>query len=78
MSDYNKYVEAVNKIFEIIQKMRVNYPEQDNIALIDAIEENKQIVINSAKLFNNDQQKNSEQAANSQDGSVAVTESLEG
>lgn len=78
MSDYNKYVEAVNKIFEIIQKMRVNYPEQDNIALIDAIEENKQIVINSAKLFNNDQQKNSEQATNSQDGSVAVTESLEG
>ena len=49
MSDYNKYVEAVNKIYEIVAKMRVNYIDQDNIALLDQIEENKQVVIDSAK-----------------------------
>lgn len=56
MSDYNKYVEAVNKIYEIVAKMRVNYIDQDNIALLDQIEENKQVVIDSAKLFKAAQQ----------------------
>ncbi len=51
MSDYNKYVEAVNKIYEIVAKMRINYIDQDNIGLLDQIEENKQVVIDSAKLF---------------------------
>ena len=26
MSDYNKYVTAVNKIFEVAAKLKVNYP----------------------------------------------------
>ena len=57
MSEYNKYVEAVNKIFELVAKMRVNYPDQDNLALLESIEENKQIVITNAKLFNKQTQK---------------------
>lgn len=78
MSDYNKYVEAVNKIFEIAAKMRANYPDQDNISLIEAIEENKQVVISNAKLFNNTQ--TAKQPAQTQQQPVqpaAVTESLE-
>ena len=58
MSDYNKYVEAVNKIFELVAKMRTNYPDQDNLALLESIEENKQIVIDNAKLFNKQPQNN--------------------
>lgn len=51
MSDYNKYVMAVNKIFELISKMRTNWQNQDNISYIESIEEYKQIVIDNAKLF---------------------------
>ena len=69
MTDYNKYVEAVNKIFELVAKMKAYYPDQDNLSLIEAIEENKQIVINSAKLFNGEQTKTP---------TAPVTESLEG
>ena len=79
MSEYNKYVESVNKIFEIAAKMRVNYPDQDNISLLDAIEENKQIVINNAKLFNStDKKQPPEQSTPPQQSPVVVTESLEG
>ena len=48
MSEYNKYVEAINKIYELVAKMRVNYPDQDNLTLLESIEENKQIVISNA------------------------------
>lgn len=51
MSDYNKYVTAVNKIFEIAAKLKVNYPDNDNIALVESIEENKAAVVSGAKLF---------------------------
>lgn len=50
MSDYNKYVTAVNKIFEVAAKLKVNYPDNDNIALIESIEETKSAVVAGAKL----------------------------
>lgn len=55
MSDYNKYVEAVNKIYELTSKLRANYQDQDNTSLIDIIDENKQIAIEGAKLFQEQQ-----------------------
>ena len=51
MSDYNKYVTAVNKIFEIAGKLKVNYPDNDNLGLIESIEETKSAVVDGAKLF---------------------------
>ena len=45
MSDYNKYVLAVNTIFEGIEKMKTNWTNQDNINYIETIEEYRQIVI---------------------------------
>ena len=50
MSDYNKYVTAVNKIFEIAGKLKVNYPDNDNLGLIESIEEAKSAVVDGAKL----------------------------
>ncbi len=51
MSDYNKYVTAVNKIFETAGKLKVNYPDNDNIGLVESIEETKSAVVAGAKLF---------------------------
>lgn len=51
MSDYNKYVTAVNKIFEVAGKLKINYPDNDNINLIESIEETKSAVVAGAKLF---------------------------
>lgn len=53
MSDYNKYVLAVNKIFEVIGKIKGNYTDKDNLGYIASIEEYKQVVINSASTFSN-------------------------
>lgn len=53
MSDYNKYVLAVNKIFEVINKIKPNYTDKDNLGYIANIEEYKQVVINSANTFSN-------------------------
>lgn len=54
MSDYNKYVLAVNTIFEGIEKMKTNWTNQDNINYIETIEEYRQIVIDEAKRFSED------------------------
>ena len=51
MSDYNKYVTAVNKIYEVAGKLKVNYPDNDNLNLIESIEEAKSAVVAGAKLF---------------------------
>lgn len=51
MSDYNKYVTAVNKIFEVAGKLKANYPDNDNLNLIESIEETKTAVVAGAKLF---------------------------
>lgn len=53
MSEYNKYVSAINKIFECTNKMKENWKNSDNISYIENIEEYKQVVIESAKLFEN-------------------------
>ncbi len=53
MSDYNKYVLAVNKIFEVIGKIKNNYTDKDNTGYIANIEEYKQVVVNSANTFSN-------------------------
>ena len=31
MTDYKKYVIAVNKIFEIVDKMKLSWTDQDNL-----------------------------------------------
>ncbi len=53
MTDYNKYVMAVNKIFEVIAKLKVDWNSQENLTYISNIEEYKQVVINSFKEFSN-------------------------
>ena len=53
MSDYNKYVLAVNKIFEVIGKLKTNYTDKDNLGYIANIEEYKAVVVNSANTFSN-------------------------
>ena len=53
MSDYNKYVLAVNKIFEVIGKIKANYSDKDNLNYIADIEDYKQVVINAANKFSN-------------------------
>lgn len=52
MSEYNRYVLAVNKIFELINQMKEKLPDQDNINYIENIEEYKKDITNNAKLFN--------------------------
>ncbi len=51
MSEYDKYVKAVNKIFEVIAKMKENWKGQDNLNYIASVEDYKQIVIDSSKNF---------------------------
>ena len=52
MSDYNQFVMAVNKIFEITAKIKAGWKDQDNINIADSIEESKTTVVEAAKLFN--------------------------
>lgn len=52
MSDYNQFVMAVNKIFEITAKVKAGWKDQDNINIADSIEEAKTTVVEAAKLFN--------------------------
>lgn len=51
MDDYNKYVTAVNKIFDYISKMRIAWSNIDNINYIDSIEEFKNAVTSNAEAF---------------------------
>lgn len=52
MSDYNQFVLAVNKIFEITAKLKQGWKDNDNINIADSIEESKTTVVEAAKLFN--------------------------
>lgn len=52
MSDYNQFVLAVNKIFEITAKLKAGWKDQDNINIADSIEESKTAVVEASKLFN--------------------------
>ena len=60
MSDYNKYVLAVNRIFEIVSKMKASWPDQDNISYLESIEEYKKIVAENVKLFSQKVEKNAD------------------
>lgn len=58
MSDYNKYVSSINKIFEILAKMKTGWSSIDNLNYIETIEEYKQIVSKTAdKLKNSEKDK---------------------
>lgn len=52
MSDYNQFVLAVNKIFEITAKLKAGWKDQDNINIADSVEESKTAVVEASKLFN--------------------------
>ena len=60
MSEYEQYVQSVNRIFEIINKMKSLLPDQDNLSLIENIEQYKQVVITNANLFSNQKVQKSE------------------
>ncbi|MBE6157550.1 MAG: hypothetical protein E7160_02030 [Firmicutes bacterium] len=49
MSDYAKYVDAVNKIFDSINEMKEKWTNQDNLNYIEKIEDYKAIVIETSK-----------------------------
>lgn len=51
MSEYNQFVLAVNKIFEITAKLKQGWNDQDNLNVADSIEESKATVVEAAKLF---------------------------
>lgn len=51
MSEYEKYVNAVNKIYGYLEVMKTVWTDQDNISYLDNLETFKQIVINNANLF---------------------------
>lgn len=51
MTEYNQYVNAVNKIFDYLAKMKAGWNSPDNYNYIESIEEYKQVVINSAAAF---------------------------
>ena len=39
MSDYNKFVTAINKVFDYLNKMKAGWNDQDNLNYIESIEE---------------------------------------
>lgn len=51
MTDYNKYVTAINKTFDYLSKMKAGWDNLDNNNYIESIEEYKQLVIDHAKDF---------------------------
>lgn len=54
MTDYKKYVIAVNKIFEIVDKMKLSWTDQDNLNYLKKIEDYKDIVIETSKKISQD------------------------
>ena len=51
MDDYNRYVTAVNKIFDYLEKMKAGWNNMDNKNYIDNIDDFKNIVISQADEF---------------------------
>ncbi len=51
MSEYNRYVTAINKIFYNLEKMKAGWNYLDNLNYIDSVEEYKQIVASKADDF---------------------------
>jgi len=54
MSDYNKFVATINKIFELIGKLKVSIKDQDNLNYISNIEEYKDLVLKTSTKFSKD------------------------
>lgn len=55
MSDYNKYVTAINSIFDSISKMKAGWNSTDNNNYIEQIEEYRQLVTQEAETLKNSQ-----------------------
>lgn len=53
MSDYNKYVLSINKIFEVLNNCKQKWKDNDNLTKIADLEEYRNIVINAANSFSN-------------------------
>ena len=53
MQDYNKYVTAINKIFDYLTKMKTGWNSVDNTTYIEKIEEYKQLVASKATDIKN-------------------------
>ena len=51
MDDYNRYVTAVNKIFDYLEKMKAGWNNTDNKNYIDTIDEFKGVVTSKADEF---------------------------
>lgn len=51
MTEYEQYVDAVNKIYSYLEMMKTVWTDQDNISYLDNLETYKQIVINNANIF---------------------------
>lgn len=47
--DYNNYDNAINKIFECIAKMKVEWPNPTNVGNIEQIEEYRNMVVEKSK-----------------------------
>ena len=51
MSDYNKYITAINKIFDYLAKMKAGWNSLDNRNYIANIEDYKNIVTSNLDVF---------------------------
>lgn len=51
MDDYNRYVTAVNKIFDYLEKLKVGWNNIDNKNYIESIDEFKSVVTSKAELI---------------------------
>ncbi len=53
MQEYDKYVQAINKIYEYLNIMKSKWNNPDNHSYIENIEEYKPIVIKCSAYFKN-------------------------
>lgn len=51
MSEYEQYVDSINKIYGYLEVMKTVWADQDNLSYLENLETYKQIVINNANLF---------------------------
>lgn len=51
MDDYNRYVTAVNKIYDYLEKMKAGWNNLDNKNYIESIDEFKSVVTSRAELM---------------------------
>lgn len=51
MSEYEQYVDSINKIYGYLEVMKTVWTDQDSISYLENLETYKQVVINNANLF---------------------------